>query len=136
MLVFKMLLQRTAVTPVIVKDIIINLYLKLSESADTFFPLPLAEREKEIIDANLKKEKMHFIANSIAVSGNVVKFFAPPYSCNPCSINVPEWLVFIKSGANMLRAQFRDFSSEEALENRNEIDMIWDKLRVDFTTEI
>ena len=118
-------------TPIIVKDIIINLYLKLTESADAYTPSPLAVREKEEIDANLKKEKMHFIANSIAVSGNVVKFFAPPYSCNPCSINAPEWLAFIKSGANILHAQLRDFTAENALENRNEIDEIWEKLRLD-----
>ena len=122
-------------TPVIIKDIIINLYLKLIDKADNFTPLPLAAREKEIIDANLKKEKMHFIANSIAVSGNVVKFFAPPYSCNPCSINAPEWLAFIKSGVNMLRAQFRDFSAEETLENRVDIDAMWEKLRLDLTAK-
>ena len=117
-------------TPVIVKDVIINLYLKLFDSADVYTPLPLAEREKEIVNINLKKEKMHFIANSIAVSGNVAKFFAPPYSCNPCSLNAPEWLAFIKSGANMLRAQFRDSSAETALENRTDIDLMWEALRL------
>jgi hypothetical protein len=122
-------------TPVIIKDIIINFYLKLSDSADVYTPLPLAEREKEIIDANLKKEKMRFIANSIAVSGNVVKFFAPPYSCNPCSLNAPEWLAFIKSGANMLRAQFRDSSAETALENRTDIDLMWEALRLNLMTD-
>jgi len=82
----------------------------------------------------LKKEKMHFIANSIAVSGNVVKFFVPPYSCNPCSLNGPEWLAFIKSGAIMLRAQLRDSSTEVALENRANIDLMWKALRLKLMT--
>jgi len=120
--------------PVIVKDIIINLYLKLSEKAIDYSPSPLALREKDELDEKLKKEKMHFIANSIAVGGNVVKFFAPPYSCNPCSINAPEWFAFIKSGITMIRAQVRDYSPEEALENREDIDAMWRKLEVDLNT--
>ena len=112
-------------TPVIVKNLIIVFYLKLSEEAANVLLLPLAEREKLELDKNLKKEKMNFIANSIAVSGNVAKFFAPPYVCDPRSLNAPEWLAFIKSGINMAQIQLRDSSAEEALENRADIDVAW-----------
>lgn len=115
-------------TPVVVKSIIINLYLRLSEEAEPITFMPLAEREKLELNKMLRKEKMHFIANSIAVGGNVAKFLAPPYSCNPNSLNAPEWLAFIKSGIIMLRAQFRDIAPEQALKNRGDIDAGWDKL--------
>lgn len=118
-------------TPLAVKNIIINLYLKLTEKAEAMLPLTLDKREKNVLEHKLKKEKMNFIANSIAVGGNAVKFFAPPYSCNPCSLNAPEWLAFIKSGIIMLKAQIRDFSAEEAIQNRSEIDCIWQELIVD-----
>jgi len=115
-------------TSVIVKKIIIDVYLKLSDKTVDISFLPLAEREKQVLNDVLIKEKICFIANSIAVSGNVVKFFAPPYSCNPCSINIPEWMEFIKSGVTMLQAQIRDSSAEEALANREDIDKNWEKL--------
>lgn len=118
-------------TPLIVKNIIIKFYLKLSEKAESISPSSLSEREKIDLDRKLKKEKMNFVANSIAVGGNAIKFFVPPYSCNPCSINTPEWLAFIKSGITILKAQARDFSAEEAIENRSEIDTVWQKLRID-----
>ena len=115
-------------TPVLVKRIIIDTYLKLTEKEIYVASVPLAQREKIELDKTLKKEKLSFIANSIMVSGNVAKFFAPPYSCNPCSINVTEWIEFIKNGIVMLQAQLRDYSAEEALHNRDDINAAWDKL--------
>lgn len=112
-------------TPVVVKNMIISSYMRLLEKADDKAPLLFVEREKDELDQKLKQEKMSFIANAIAVGGNAAKFFAPPYSCNPCSLNAPEWLDFIQSGIRILKAQARDFSVEEVMEGRIKIDDVW-----------
>lgn len=112
-------------TPVVVKNVIISSYMSLIKKAGDMAPLLLVEREKSELDQKLKQEKMSFIANAIAVGGNAIKFFAPPYSCNPCSLNAPEWLDFIQSGIRILRAQTRDFSTEEVMEGRIQIDEVW-----------
>ena len=115
-------------TPVVVQKLIIDSYVKLTIPPKGELMMPLAQREKNKLDDVLLHEKMNFIASSIAVSGNAVKFFAPPYSCNPSSINVPEWLSFIKSGIIMIEAQTRDSSAEEAICNRQKINDNWEKL--------
>ncbi len=117
-------------TPIAAKSIILSLYDNLTEESNSVSPLPLAIKEKNELNKKLKMEKMNFIANSIAVSGNVLKFFTPPSSCNPSSINSPEWFVLIKSGINMLQMQMRDTSAEAVIENRVDIDVVWDRLEI------
>lgn len=112
--------------PVAAKNIIIDAYLKLSEPAMITSHLPLWEREKLEMDDALKREKMNFIANSVAVSGNTVKFFAN-YS-NPASLNAPEWLAFLRSSIVMAKAFARDLSTEEVIRNRQDINSVWDEL--------
>lgn len=114
--------------PVAVKDIILTAYLKITKPMVPTFDLSLSEREKIELDTKLKKEKMNLISNSIAVSGNLVKFFAPPVSCNPCSLNSVEWLAFLNSSINMIRASKCDFVPEEVIFNRKDIDSTWEEL--------
>ena len=114
--------------PVLVKDIILSAYLRLSEESVAESPEPVADKEKRILDNALKKEKMTFIANSIAVGGNTLKFFTPPYSCNPNSLNAAEWFAFLSSTIGMIDAANRDLSAEEILDNRKEIDRTWNDL--------
>lgn len=114
--------------PVLAKSIILSAYLQLSEKKPIFITEPVAIKEKQTLLTALKKEEMNLIADSIAVCGNTVKFFAPPYSCNPCSLNVAEWFSFLRSSINMARAAMRDLSVEQVLDNRKEIDRIWDRL--------
>ena len=71
---------------------------------------------------------MKYIANSIAVGGNLAKFFAPPSCCNPCSLNAPEWFAFLTRSITMIKAQTRDCAVEEVMCNREHIDSGWDKL--------
>ena len=78
------------------------------------------------MDGALKREKINFIANSVAVGGNTVKFFAN-YS-NPASLNAPEWLAFLRSSIVMTKAFARDLSTEEVIRNRQDINSIWDEL--------
>lgn len=113
--------------PVFVKDILINLYLKLTrETPDAI--MEIAEREKCELDFKLKTYKMKFIANSIATIGNAVKFIAPPSCGNPCALNMMQWMNFIQNGIAMIAASNRDFSVEEAMYNRKEINDRWEEL--------
>lgn len=112
--------------PVLVKNIIIDAYLKLTKASNEIVS-PVALKEKKQLDEKLRKEKMEFIANSITVGGNVVKFFAPPTSCNPCSLNAPEWFAFLRSSLIMIRATTRDTVIEEAIYNRKDIHDKWNK---------
>jgi hypothetical protein len=114
-----------------INSLIIDTYLELTQEANREIAAPLAQKERAKLDASLKKEKMQFITNSITVGGNVVKFFMPPSSCNPCALNAPEWLAFLRSSIAMARAANRDFAAEDALLNRDEINANWDTLKQD-----
>jgi len=113
--------------PVFVKDVLINMYIKLtSETQDVVSSI--VEREKYEMDFKLKTYKMKFIANSIATVGNVVKFVAPPNCGNPCALNLVQWKALIQNGIDMCTATSRDFSGEEAMYNRHDIDLRWKEL--------
>ncbi len=108
--------------PLVVKNIIINIYFKLIEVDNYKTNLSLALREKHKVDKELKKEKMLLIANSIAVGSNLIKFFAPPYSCNLNSLNLPEWIAFLRSCIIFFQVETRDTIAEDVMINREEID--------------
>ena len=114
--------------PVLAKNIIISAYLYLFEMSSNEIVMTGPMKEKKKIEASLKKEKMYFIANCIAVGGNTIKFFAPPSSCNPCSLNAPEWFAFLHSSIAMIKAKCRDFTAEEVMYNREDITLKWDAL--------
>ena len=110
--------------PVFVKEILINIYLKLSRDMPDAI-VAIVEREKSELDFRLKTYKMMFIANSIATIGNTVKFVAPPNCGNPCAINMVQWMEFVQNGITMVAIDARDFSTEQAMYNRVEIDAKW-----------
>jgi hypothetical protein len=113
--------------PVFVQEILINMYLKLiQESPDAI--MTIGEREKDELDFKLKTQKMKFVSNAIATTGNAVKFVAPPSCGNPCSLNMVQWMAFIQNSITMIAAETRDFSVEEAMYNRAEIDARWREL--------
>lgn len=110
--------------PVFVKDMIIQVYLKLTQQTSNAI-LSIAEREKCELDLKLKKYKMKFIANSVATVGNTVKFIAPPNCGNPCALSFPQWIAFIQNGIVMILAMHRDFSPEQAMYDRTTINNSW-----------
>lgn len=114
-------------TSVFVKDMLINLYLKLT-GEELSVIAPIAVKEKAKLDFELKRCKMMLIADSIATVGNTAKFIMPPYSGNPCALNVVQWLSFIHSSVVMLVAAKRDSTVEEAMYNRETINKRWQEL--------
>lgn len=113
--------------PVLVKNLIIESYCRITKPEISGY-LPQAEKEREELAFSLKKEKMLFIASSIGVAGNIVKFAAPPSCCNPCSLNAAQWFDFIRNSIQMVRAACRDRSVETVLDGRNRINQEWETL--------
>ena len=68
-------LVSTAVT-VAIKNLLIDAYLSLTRTPDELF-LPVAEQERQKLNAKLKREKMLFISDIVGSSGNVAKFLLP-----------------------------------------------------------
>ncbi len=110
--------------PVAVKDLVIHAYLSITAQQLEPF-LPIVEKEYKELQYTLKKEQMHLIANTIAVSGNLIKIFAPPNLGNPCAINIAEWFALVRNGFNVLRAAMRDRTSETVIEQRAVINDTW-----------
>lgn len=113
--------------PVAVKDLVIKGYLSLTKPEINRF-LPIAEKERAELNQRLKKEEMLLIANSVATTGNLLKFVSPPNCGNPCALNLPQWVAFIKNGINMLRGVMRDKSVETVMDHREEINAEWQRL--------
>ena len=112
---------------VVVKNIVIEAYLRLTRENINEL-LPVADKERAKINYNLKREKMLFIANAIASGGNIIKFVAPPNCSNPCALNVAQWFAMIRSSIAMIKASFRDKTTETLMDNRTLINQMWDNL--------
>lgn len=113
--------------PVVVKNLVVEAYCRLTKPAIDGF-LPLAEKELAEQAYTLKKVKMLFIANSIGVAGNIVKFVAPPNCCNPCALNAAQWFAFIRNSIQRAKAACRDRTVETVLEGRSRIQQEWERL--------
>jgi hypothetical protein len=113
--------------PVFIKNALINSYIKMNNhNINTV--ISIAEKEKQQLDIKLRTNKMMFVANSISTLGNTIKFISPPNCGNPCALNLVQWTDFIRNSIFMAKAITRDFSTEEGLYNRREIDKRWKEL--------
>lgn len=113
--------------PVFVKNMIIDIYLKLTTDKCNGFA-PVYEKEKAEIDYKLKKHKMKFIADTIGTAGNVVKFIAPPSCGNPTAINIVQIVELIEESIIMIKAGTRATTTEEIIANRKIINKRWNEL--------
>lgn len=113
-------------TSVWVKDVLLHFYLRATSPNPTAIT-PIAQREKETLDQRLRREQLFLLANAIGTTGNLVKFLATE---NPCSINLPQWLAFAKSGMVTVSAITRDTAGEETMHNRDVINQRWEELKL------
>lgn len=109
------------------REMIIDFYLSLIEESNTS-NMPIADKERIILNNTLIRDKMMFVSNSISVTGNAIKFFSPPYSCNPNSLNAVEWFSFLTNSISIIKANNRDTTGEQTLVNRDEINKSWSNL--------
>ncbi len=118
--------------PVFIKNSLINIYIKMNNH-NKLLPVLWLQREKQQLDIKLRTNKMMFVANSISTLGNTIKFISPPNCGNPCALNLVQWTDFIRSSIIMVKAVTRDFSTDQVLYNRKEIDKRWkDLLQINF----
>lgn len=113
--------------PHAIQKMIIDIYLSFRIPKEDIC-LSISEKEVQKLNTILKREKIMFIANSIAVCGNLAKFFAPPTSGNPCSLNIVQWYDFLISSIIVAKAELRDSTTEELIENRKNIEENWKEL--------
>ncbi len=114
-------------TSVMIKDLILSLYCSMTmQSSENY--MNMAEREIENINNELKICKMSFIASTVAISGNLIKFIAPPSCGNPCAINLVQYGDFIKNGICMIKACTRNTTPQQIIEQRKNIEDNWKKL--------
>ena len=113
--------------PVVVKNLIVEAYLFLNKDQTEIF-LPVMEKERQALNRQLKREKMLFVANLTASTGNVIKFLSPPNCGNPCALNLAQWFELVKNSCSMLRAATRDRTAETVMANREAVQKNWDIL--------
>ena len=119
-------LVSTAV-PVAIKNLLIDAYLSLTRTPDELF-LPVAEQERQKLNAKLKREKMLFISDIVGSSGNVAKFLLPPNCANPCALNLSQWFELIRRSCSMAKGAMRDHTAETVMANRDVLQKNWDLL--------
>lgn len=115
-------------TPLVAKKIILDCYFKLTIHTEVTNDMPLSQTEKLKMDSEIKKEKMRFIASSISVGGDLLKFLSPPSCCNPCSLNAPEWIEFLTHSIRMTKIAIRDKTPEQVMYNREVLNDNWNVL--------
>lgn len=118
-------------TPVIIKNLILDVYTKLSEIEDNQVLKSIAEKEIELNRKKAYKYQLRLISDAICCCGNVLKFFLPPTMGNMTALNLVEWISLIKNTLITLKYQVRDKDIETVLHNRNIIDDNWTQLMMD-----
>lgn len=118
-------------TPVVVKNLILNMYLKLKKNDETILFETIASKQIKEQQEEVYKYKLRLISDAVACGGNVVKFFIPPTMGNWTALNLPEWLELIHSTIANIKYEMRDKKVEEILFNRITIDKNWDILLSD-----
>ena len=115
-------------TPVVVKNLIIELYIRFFRSSEIINLQPIAAKEIVTQKQAAFKYRLILISDAVSCGGNVVKFFIPPTMGNVTALNIPEWCSLLKNTIYELKYQLRDKSVEKALYNREVINQNWLKI--------
>ncbi len=114
--------------PVAIKNLIVNLYMKVFKKQEPDFLSTIAEKEIRQNTEIAFKYKMILISDAVACSGNVLKFFIPPTSGNITALNLPEWCSLLKNTIYNLKYELRDKTVETIISNRKAINDNWSLL--------
>lgn len=107
-----------------------ELYLRLAYPEEP--PMFGAEGEVQQLHRQLLQRELRLVTSGVASAGNIVKILLPPASGNLTGINLVQWQEFAWQGIQTLRAAGRDMSAEIVIENRKNIDKMWESLQEDF----
>lgn len=117
--------------PVAIKNLIINLYIRIFKKQEPDFLSTIAEKELQQNAEIAFKYKMILISDAVACGGNVLKFFIPPTSGNITALNLPEWCSLLKNTIYNLKYELRDKTIEKVNANRDAINQNWEILRAE-----
>lgn len=112
-------------TPVMVKDLIIKIYIKLFHKESFSVVDAIANKEIQENKEKVFQYKLLAISDAVACGGNVLKFFIPPTLGNPTALNLPEWISLLSNTLVSLKYDLRDKSVDKAIYNRSVIDDNW-----------
>lgn len=115
-------------TPVVIKNLIIDLYIKLSETEVADHVKTIAEKEIDNNRKDIYRYSLRLVSDAVCCGGNVLKFFLPPTMGNMTALNLVEWISLLKNTIINLKYQFRDKTVEQVLLNREIINDNWKKL--------
>ncbi|MGN0457414.1 MAG: coiled-coil domain-containing protein [Eubacterium sp.] len=115
-------------TPVMIKDFIIKIYIKLFHKESFSVVDSIANKEIQENKEKVFQYKLLAVSDAVACGGNVIKFFLPPTSGNPTALNLPEWTSLITNTVISLKYDLRDKSVDQAIYNREIIDENWKRL--------
>lgn len=112
-------------------EIIIRGYQYLSlgslEDSESSLYQTTANTEISKFQSNLRLHKMLFLSHTLAASGNAIKVFA--YAGNPLSINLTQWLIFLKESVIIAKSLARDTTPEKVMRNRIKIEKEWKEIQ-------
>ena len=112
-------------TPVVVKNLILELYIRFFKSTEETGLQTIAKKEISAQQKEAYKYRLILISDAVSCGGNVVKFFIPPTMGNVTALNLPEWCSLLKNTIYEMRYQLRDKSVEKAIYNRDVINQNW-----------
>lgn len=111
--------------PVVVKNLIIDIYIKIFRNKELKEIQNIAQHEIYQNSKDIFKYKLILISDVVSCSGNALKFFIPPTSGNITALNLPEWSSLIRNGIINTKYILRNKSVETVLNNREEINNNW-----------
>ncbi len=88
-----------------------------------------AEGELIQLRRELLRRELRLVTSGVASAGNVIKILLPPNSGDLAGINLAQWQEFAWQGFQVARAAARDMSVETVMENRKNIDKMWESLK-------
>ena len=115
-------------TPVLVKNMITDIYLRLFSKDEPVLFETLAERQIRENKQAVYKYKLRLVSDAVGCGGNALKFFIPPTMGSITALNIAEWASRIQDTIINLKYQLRDKSIEKVIAQREIISGNWIKL--------
>ena len=115
-------------TPVLVKNMITDIYLRLFSKDEPVLFETLAERQIRENKQAVYKYKLRLVSDAVGCGGNALKFFIPPTMGSITALNIAEWASMIQDTIINLKYQLRDKSIEKVIAQREIISGNWIKL--------
>ena len=119
-------------TPVMIKNMITDIYLRLFTADNPVLLETQAERQIRENRQAVYKYKLRLVSDAVGCGGNVFKFFIPPTMGNITALNIAEWASLLQDTIIDLKYQLRDKDIEKVIAQREIIKDNWQNLSQQF----